>query len=235
VTPILILTATELEARRLARELELLSLPRFSFPVFGRGSVRLAPVGLGAALLDSRWLRLADALDRPLVVSAGVCGGLDPRLSSGDLVLPERVLSADGLARTVDAAAHRQIATRWREPVSTGALVTAAAVVATPEAKAALFRSTGAVGVDMESSIVAERAAAAGFGSLVVRAVADGASQALPLRLASMVAPDGRVRLGRALALTMARPSTVPAALDLRRRTALALGAVARALSLLIG
>ena len=52
---ILILTAVELEARALARHLELPALPTIGVPAFGRGTVRLAPVGLRAALLTQRW------------------------------------------------------------------------------------------------------------------------------------------------------------------------------------
>jgi len=47
VNPVLILTAVDLEARALARELELPLLRRFSFSTYGRDALRLAPVGLG--------------------------------------------------------------------------------------------------------------------------------------------------------------------------------------------
>ena len=83
---ILVLTAVELEARALARALSLPLLPSLSFPAFGRGTLRVAPVGLRAGLLAARWTALVAASDRPLVVSAGVCGGLDPDLRVGDLV-----------------------------------------------------------------------------------------------------------------------------------------------------
>ena len=88
---ILILTAVELEARALARQLELPALPSLPFPAFGRGTLRLAPVGLRAALLAARWPGLRLGLDQPLVISAGVCGALAPDLRAGDLILPESV------------------------------------------------------------------------------------------------------------------------------------------------
>jgi hypothetical protein len=107
--------------------------------------------------------------------------------------------------------------------------------VATPADKAALFEATGAAAVDMESAVIVARAADAGLRALVIRAVADSAEQHLPLELARLVTPGGRVRLARAVALTVARPGTVPIAIGLRRRTHRALGAVARALRDLIG
>ena len=78
---ILILTAVELEAAGLARQLELPALPRLAYPGFGRGSTRIVPVGLGAGLLSARWAAGVNGLADPLVISAGVCGGLDPRLA----------------------------------------------------------------------------------------------------------------------------------------------------------
>src|SRR5215831_6007397 len=96
LNPLLVLTAIELEARALARRLELPRLTHFPFLAFGRGSVRLAPVGIGAGLCRARWARLLEGLGCPLVISAGVCGGLDPRLAPGDLVIPGRVTGPDG-------------------------------------------------------------------------------------------------------------------------------------------
>jgi adenosylhomocysteine nucleosidase len=234
VSPILILTAVELEARRLARDLEFPPLPAFPFPAFGRRDVRVAPVGLRASLCARRWPRLLNGLDRPLVVSAGVCGGLDPRLGMGDLVVPGLVIGASGDEYKVATGPHRVLAAALAR-VCTGALVTAGDLVPTPGAKAALFRATGAAAVDMESAPIMAAAAAAGLPALVIRAVSDAAGQPVPLELARLVTTDGRLRLGPALALMVTRPATLPEALDLRRRAHHALAAVARALSALIG
>jgi len=235
VNPILILTAVELESRALARELELPLLRAFSFPVFGRGDLRLAPVGLRAVLCGSRWAALLDGLADPLVVSAGVCGGLDPRLHPGDLVSPERVIDAAGDPHPIATPHHRAAVAGAGATACTGPLITTLGVVATPEAKAALFAASGAVAADMESAVIVARAAAAGYPALVVRAISDSASQSLPPELTRLVTPDGRLRLARALAMTVTRPATLPGALELRRRTHQALRAVARVLAALIG
>src|SRR5262245_44031479 len=70
--PLLVPTALELEARVLARELELPLLPTLPFHAFGHATLRVASVGLRATLCDSRWPLLLGGLDAPLVVSAGV-------------------------------------------------------------------------------------------------------------------------------------------------------------------
>jgi adenosylhomocysteine nucleosidase len=230
-SPLLILTGVELEARALARALDLPRLPSFPFPAFGRPSIRIAPVGVGALLCDSRWAALLDGLPHPLVVSAGVCGGLDPRLGVADLVIPERVLGPTGELHALGSAAHR--AAVARAGACAGLLVTTREVVSTPTAKAALHAASGAVAADMESAFILARAAASGCAALVVRAVSDPADESLPLELVRLVAPAGGLRLVRALALVGARPALVPRAVALRHRTHRALRAVAPALAAL--
>lgn len=228
---ILILTAAELEARALARELELPLQGALPFPAFGRGPVRLAPVGLRGGLLERRWASLLDGLDRPLIVSAGVCAGLDPRLRPGDLVLPESVIGPLGGLYNVTPSRHlaavRLAALRGAPAARTGALCTIHEVAATPAAKAALLAATGAVAADMESAVILAAAAAAGCPSLVVRGVSDGAAETLPPELADLVSPEGRLRRGRALAVAVTRPAVIPRALALGRATRRALRAVA--------
>jgi adenosylhomocysteine nucleosidase len=233
VSPLLILTGVELEARVLARALELPRVPTFPFPVFGRPSIRIAPVGVGAHLCGSRWAALLDGLPHPLVVSAGVCGGLDPRLGPADLVIPERVLGPTGELRAVASATHRAAVARAGGTACAGLLVTTREVVATPAAKAALHAASGAVAADMESVFILARAAEFGCPALVVRAVSDSADECLSLELARLVTLAGGLRLTRALALMSTRPVLVARAIALGRRTHRALRAVAPALAAL--
>ena len=227
----LILTAVDLEARALARELELPPLAGLPFPAFGRGAIRVAPVGLRASRLAERWPALHAGLERPLVISAGVCAGLDPDLAVGDLVLPERIVAPGGRLLDVSPSDHRSAAAIPPSP-ATGRLATTRDVVATLDAKAALFCETGAIAADMESAFIAEAAAAAGLPCLVVRAVSDAAQESLPPELIRLVSPDGRVRLAAAASL-LARPALMSRALGLRRAVAHALRAVARRLAAL--
>lgn len=227
----LILTAVELEAAGLARELELPALSDLPFRAFGRGLVRIVPVGLGAALLAERWPAAVTGLGRPLIVSAGVCGGLDPRLAAGDLVLPTRVLAADGAALAVAPAAHARALRDAGPSAATGALASAAAVLATPADKAALRAASGAIAVDMESAPIVAAARAAGLDALVVRGVSDDAGATVPPALSGLVSREGRVRSGRVLLLALTRPQALPQALALRRGSRRALAAVARVLA----
>ena len=104
-------------------------------------------------------------------------------------------------------------------------------VVATPTEKAALHARTGAVAVDMESSLILTFAAGAGCPTLVVRGVSDAAGESVPPELIGLVTEAGKLRPGRVLALGVTRPHVLPRALALRHATQRALAAVARLLT----
>jgi hypothetical protein len=229
VTAVLAVAAADLEARRLARALELPPLDA-PFPAWGRGGLRLGSVGVGASRIQARWAVLADGLDGPLVIAAGVCGALVPGLRRGDLVVPERVLGENGWLDVAVPARLRAAADRAGVRAHGGAMVTSAEVVGAPAAKEALHRRTGAVAVDMESAVVLAAAATARCPAAVVRGVSDEVGASLPPELVDLLAPDGGLRRRRAALLAARRPAMIPRALALGRSTARALDAVARVL-----
>ncbi|MDD5349063.1 MAG: hypothetical protein PHQ12_02510 [Chthoniobacteraceae bacterium] len=102
------------------------------------------------------------------LIAAGYAGGLDPALPAGALVLAG------------DAPLERA-----REILGTrahvGGLATASEPVETPEAKAAFFRATDALAVDMETEAVAAFCRANGIPWLTLRAISDPAGVALPV------------------------------------------------------
>ncbi len=238
MTAILVLTALELEARGLARQLELACRVRLPFPVYERASahatLRVAPVGFRAVFLPARSRALLAGVASPLVVSAGTCGALAPGLRVGDLILPETVLGPAGERLSVTPRVQRA-AVELARVASTEILLTSSHVVATPEAKAERWRATGAAAVDLESAIIVEWASRHGYSSLVIRAVSDTADQHLPADLVGLVTRGGRLRKGRAAALALTRPRTIPDALMLGRGTGRALRSVARLVATLAG
>jgi len=226
---ILVLTAVELETRALARALSLPPLPSLPFLAFGRGTLRIAPIGIGAGRLKERWPALVSVSDCPLVVSAGVCGALDPRLRVGDLVVCDSVIDGFGARLSVTASASQRAAAARGANASTGAMVSSSQVVTTPEAKAALRAKTGGVAVDMESAAILEAAAMHGCASMVLRGISDDARETLPEELVALLDADGRIRTSGVLAL--ARPRVLAAALRLKRASRHALGNVAGSLA----
>ena len=230
---ILVLTAVELEARALARALRLPRLESFSFPAFGDARFRLAPVGLAASSLSARFPALLEGLEHPLVISAGVCGALDPDVSCGSLILPETVIGPRGERYAATVAHHRHLVVALSGRgmrFAIGALATVAEVAATPEAKAKLREATGAVAVDMESALILRAAAEAGCPRLVLRGVSDDAADSLSPELAALITAEGKVRKARAAATVLRHPAILPKARKLQRATQGALAAVAEAL-----
>ena len=166
-----------------------------------------------------------------LLVSFGICGGLDPELRPGDLVLADTVLTGDG-ARHPASAEQRPILEARLSGLAlrivTGPLLGQDRPLAAAADKAARFAASGALAVDMESHGVARAAQAAGLPFLVVRAVADPAERNLPRAALKAIGPDGRLKLVSALAAMYLRPWESPALVRLAYETRLAFDTLER-------
>jgi hopanoid-associated phosphorylase len=140
-------------------------------------------------------LAQAASLRPSLVVSWGLCGGLDPRLRPGGLILGAEVVSDQGAVRT-DETVTSSLAQRLS---SAGARVVvervagADAPVLTAAAKADLRRATQAAAVDMESLIAGQYALERGVPFAILRAVADPAERNLPPLVMKAVKSDGEI------------------------------------------
>jgi hopanoid-associated phosphorylase len=179
----------------------------------GRDAPPMACAGADSGRAQAHAARLI-AEGATVLLSFGLCGGLDPALRPGDLLLAETVLLPDG-TRLPTSAPHRhrlrvRLETAGHRPIG-GTLAGSHAPMATAEAKRDHFAQTGACAVDMESHGVAGAAQAAGVPMLVLRAVADPAARTLPRAALAAVGPDGRLRVFRALATMYVRPWEGPA------------------------
>jgi adenosylhomocysteine nucleosidase len=141
--------------------------------------------------------RLAEAasLKPSLVLSWGLCGGLDPRLRPGDLILGSEVVSSEGAVRT-DEAVTASLAKRLRDAgarIIVERLAASNAPVLTAAAKADLHLATGAVAVDMESLIAGRYALERGIPFAILRAISDPAERDLPPLVLKAVDSDGGI------------------------------------------
>jgi nucleoside phosphorylase len=174
--PILVLVALEQELRAVGRALD--DTPR-------AGSIRGRLGGNDVVTLASGMgkdpeLVLAEWQPR-MLVSCGFCGGLDPELMAGDLVLATAVRAPGGEVLTAPeparlAAAAMLEGLRYRQ----GEVIQAASVVTTVDEKRELASRSGALAVDMESYVLGLEAAEAGIPWLALRAVVDPAGSPLP-------------------------------------------------------
>ena len=142
MTHVLVFTAIDVEARGLARHLGLARVERTPWPHYRAGSLEIACVGVRANQLEERMTACGSP---DVLVSAGACGALAPSLATGDLVVPEAIVSHDGSRHATDALPGLARA---------GTLLTVADVVESPGAKSRLWMETGAAAVDMESAVI---------------------------------------------------------------------------------
>jgi adenosylhomocysteine nucleosidase len=172
------------------------------------------------------------------LLSFGIAGALAPALKPGDLLVPRAVIDESGRRYTVGAEWRRQIAEALRRAglrIDEGDMLGAREAASSPARKTELLRITGAAAIDLESHLVAQAAARAGRPFLVLRAVSDRATQALPHAAVHGLAANGKPALGSVLRSVARDPLQLLALIKLAgdtRRALDALGSALRAISL---
>ena len=206
-----------------------------------REAAILAGPGRLAICGDASTLRakLAELTCQPiiLVISWGVCGGLDPRLRPGDLILGAEVVSAEGRINT-DEAVTSSLAQRLIDAGARVAVERVAGVsspVSTARAKAELRLATGAAAVDMESLIAGRFALERRTPFAILRAVADPADRDLPPLVLSAVDSDGRIKAAAVLGDLVRSPGQFAGLVAAARDSRAAFRALSRCRGLLPG
>ena len=183
------------------------------------GGALVALGGVGPERARRTGLQLLEAGARALV-SWGVAAGLDPGLTAGNLLLPDRVIGANGATYRVTASWRAEL--RGRVPpgiaVHTGPLVEASGLLGSPRDKRALFERHGAIAADMESAALAHLAGERGVRFVVVRVVADPVAGRIPRWTAALIDGAGKLRLFRAIGAVLAHPGDWPALVVLARQ-----------------
>jgi len=163
-----------------------------------RPAVEICGVGAEGARLAA--LRLVDR-GADALASWGMAAGLDPGLAPGVVVIPDRVIGLRAHDYTPDIYWRRRLLDRLGDAVTIcgDPLANAPAILDTADAKAEIFKRTGAAAADMESAAVAEVAAEHELPLLVVRVVLDPAAVNLPGSLGRVIDDSGRVRVPQLL------------------------------------
>ena len=173
--------------------------------------------GGDSSALRERLDGLAASRSFRAVVSVGLGGALSPALNVGDWVVGERIVGAGqawgsdpGLVGQLHAslagmagASDRRARSRPQDEakaggeaksvgrIFTGAIAASDVMVADAPAKAALYTSTGALAVDMESHVAATFAAEHRLPFAALRVISDGANRALPRAAQAGMKRDG--------------------------------------------
>jgi hopanoid-associated phosphorylase len=196
--------------------------------LFRRSGLRaVASGGVAARTLSLAASLLGDGAEA--LVSFGIAGALAPQLRAGTLLLPRMVIDVRGARYASDSTWHARIAQTLAAaglPIESGDLLGADTAATTGADKAALFRATGAIAVDLESHLVAREAARARRPFLVLRAVADPATRSLPPAAVDGLDADGKPALGRVLMSVARHPGQIAALLRLAGDTRRALSAL---------
>jgi nucleoside phosphorylase len=185
----------------------------------GGSDVTAIHIGMGPSLTRAATARLFDDADRgsvPVdhVMIAGICGGLDPALAVGTLINPEVVVEHE------TGASYRH--TPPGDAPQAGKLVTTEGVSLDRELSER-FRRDGYLGVDMESSAVAEVCEAQGCAWSVYRCIGDRPFDGLlDDRIVALTNPDGSGNTIEIKRLLAAEPELVPKLERLSQDTALA-------------
>ena len=157
----------------------------------GSGDIVLV-AGLGAPSANEV---VAKAIEAGVsgIVSFGVCGGLDPALPAGSVVVPKAILGPEAIS--VDLGWHSRLTDLLKDDfdITSNSLLSVEKTVATTEEKAVLYKQTGACAVDMESAVLARQAALCDLAFIAVRVVHDPASQTLPAAFKDIIKSNGQL------------------------------------------
>jgi adenosylhomocysteine nucleosidase len=145
------------------------------------------------------------------VITTGYCGGLDPALQIGDIIVAGQVL---------DFATGEQFpCAELPSHPSRGIVLSQDRIANNIEEKQQLFRQTGACAVEMEAAGVAARSKRAGLPFHCIKVLCDGATETFALDLNRMRTTEGRVARGKIIVNALVRPNLIPGLLRLKRRT----------------
>jgi adenosylhomocysteine nucleosidase len=154
------------------------------------------------------------------LVSFGLAGGLAPDAVPGTVLVPNAVLEGPrvypcdaGLITFLGGATGRPIMAGHR-------------IAATVADKAALFRRTKSVAIDLESGAVARVASARRLPFAVLRAVADPAGRTLAPAALIPLKPGGGINLPAILLSLLRHPTQLPNLIALARDAARARAAL---------
>lgn len=180
----------------------------------GRGNQVVVSGGDNTALAS----RIAAATsDARALLSIGIGGGLAPELPVGAIVIATELVW--GSERLPTDSAWRTALVNRLPHATTGPIAGSDTIVATPTAKSALHRKTGALLADMESHIAARVAAKRDLPFAALRVVSDDATHTLPPAVFGAIGPDGNLRLGAVLWSLAADSAQIPALIRTARDT----------------
>jgi adenosylhomocysteine nucleosidase len=152
-------------------------------------------------------IRNAIALVQPKrVITAGFAGGLNPNLKFGTILYDEDYNT--GFASQLEQlGAFRAVFFCHR------------LVAITAVEKAALWQSTGADAVEMESSVIRTICREHKIPSATIRVISDDATQDLPLDFNALMTPEDRIHYPKLIWAVLSRPGRIGRVMAFQQQT----------------
>jgi adenosylhomocysteine nucleosidase len=148
------------------------------------------------------------------LISWGCAAALSDNLQSGNLVLANGLIDADGGATPVNADWHHHAKTVLSKlacesgfALRCGDLLESKILVSTSHDKRQLYQDTKAIALDMESVAIAKVALAHNIPFLAIRAIADPVTMDLPAAVSHALNEQGDVQIGKLLKFLLWHPS----------------------------
>jgi adenosylhomocysteine nucleosidase len=182
-----------------------------------REEVAILITGIGRKNSERTLVERLSQLSPLLVLTCGFAGGLDPKLTPGDVLCST---SDEELRGKLTAAGAK--ATKF---------FCATHIATTVAEKLELRRSTGAEAVEMESEAIHNVCRERGIPCATVRAISDTANEDLPLDFNQLSKPDLSLDYVRLLWAIAKAPGKIPALLRLQKNSSLAAQRLAEVLA----
>jgi len=195
-----------------------------SLPLTASGLVQLSPstlvyiAGMGA----KRAQVAAEVLiggNASALLSWGSAGALHPKLSPGNLILPQIVIYPQKGIFSTDKSWHSRLLTllAGQLEVYTEPLAQSLSALKSRAEKLDFVKQHQALAVDMESASVAEAAVKSNLPFMAIRAIADPLEQNIPASVSRAINERGRLRPFHLLASLARRPADFLILNQLRR------------------
>ena len=130
------------------------------------------------------------------LLSWGCAAGLVSNLKPGNLLLPERIHSGNGIVFKVDGGWHNRLyeLLSGKIHIHKGSLLEHDQLITDPEDKKLLYKASQAIAADMESATIAKVAQNNKLTFLAVKAIADTSNRRIPQCVLNSLDPRGQVR-----------------------------------------
>ena len=168
--------------------------------------VQVLVTGMGAVAASSCLTSALETARPELIIAAGFAGGLNPELTTGQIILDD----ADCPAHDLDFS---QVQSLFR-----GSIYSESKVLITPEDKAQVREETRADAVDMESASIRLLAKQHGITMVSLRVISDAFDESLPINFNQFMTENGGMRFGSLMLHIARHPGIIPELLQFQRK-----------------